>query len=105
VVELVDVIAAAWREHPWILVVAGAVQVSYLASLFMWRQLVVFFVVVFVLGVMGDNFATGIATITGLTRHSTLIWQIWTMAVMGLYGLYLWKTKRPAQPIRPEQLL
>jgi hypothetical protein len=60
-----------------IAVVAG----GYVASLFMWRRLVLFFFVVFVLGVMGDVPSGFLASLVGITRHGDVIavWLGWNV--------------------------
>jgi hypothetical protein len=105
VVELIDVIVPASQDRPWVTAAAMVVCAAYLASLFMWRRLVLFFVVDFVLGVMGDNVASVIASAIGRPADMLLVWQIWTMTVMVTYGVYIVTRQRPAVQVRPAELL
>jgi hypothetical protein len=107
VVELVDRIGPAARAHPWVWPVAIVPAAAYLGSLFMWRRLLLFFFVVFVLGVMGDVPAGLIAAAVGVTRDGQIasIWLGWTVCVMLAYGVLIARTQAPARPARPARLL
>jgi hypothetical protein len=107
VVELVDVILPAAARSAWLYPVAAVPAAAYLGSLFMWRRLVLFFFVVFVLGVMGDVPAGVLASLFGVTRSGgvTSVWLAWVVCVMLAYGLWIVRMQRPERPARPVRLL
>jgi uncharacterized membrane protein YeaQ/YmgE (transglycosylase-associated protein family) len=107
VVELIDVIKPAAQSHTWLWAVVALPVAGYLACLFMWPRLVLFFFVVFVLGVMGDIPAGLLASFFGITQQSGVMpfWLGWVVCVMLAYGLLIFGTQRPARPARPARLL
>lgn len=106
VVELVDVIGPAAKQHAWVMPLVIVIVAAYFASLFMWRRLLLFFTV-FALAVMGDNPAALAARLLGKTepRDTISLWLLWNMSVVLIYGLYLFKKQRPEIPVTPRQLL
>lgn len=107
VVELVDVIVPAAQRHPWLWPLALLPVGGYLASLFMWRRLVLFFFVVFVLGVMGDIPSELIASLFGVQHGhgATPIWLAWVVCVMLAYGVFIVRSQHPERPVRPVRFL
>jgi hypothetical protein len=107
VVELIDVVGPAAERHPWLYPAMAAPLLGYIACLFMWRRLVLFFFVVFVLGVMGDIPSGLLASLFGVHRGGavTSFWLAWVVCVMLAYGLWIFRNQRPERPARPVRLL
>ncbi len=103
VVELAGLIPPAAQHHVWVYPIVVVVVAAYLAVLFLWRQLLVFNLVTFGFGMMGDVPSSFLASLIGL--DTSFAWSLWTMSAMLLYGLYLFRTQCPERQTSPTQLL
>jgi len=83
------------------------VMAAYFAALFMWRQLLVFFLVVIALNVvLLTGFGFLWESVAALAHVQQITVQLaWTMTAMMFYGAYLLWTQRSEHPVRPTHLL
>lgn len=102
VIELVNEIGRAAAQHAWVYPVTFVVVGAFFASLLMWRQLMLFFVVV-VVCVTGDIPASVLSSLTSI--GTTTLWLVFNMCVVLLYGAYLVKARQPASRVSPAELL
>lgn len=103
VVELIEIIVRA--DSAWVTALAASVGIAYLASLFMWRRLLAFFVV-FLLAQSGDMVARAIAPYVPFSMaDESLIWQVFVVLLVMVYGAFIMAMQRSPNRVEPVDLL